>query len=185
MTAARIPDATGRVIDYLRDLGPRWGLPAEACRVHGYLYLVARPVAESELGDTLELNDLVLAEALAWLADYGLIKPAPPGAWRTDRDPWELMVRALEERQRREVGPALDLLRDCRRAALAERGRDRVVAVQIGKLLDLAEDLAAISVQAQRVSPTTLRRMVGLGGLAARFIDRTLGRKDRPQKDRT
>ena len=118
-------------------------------------------------------------EALAWLAEYGLIQNASSGAWRTDSDPWDLMMRALEERQRREVGPALDLLRDCRRAALAERGRDRAVAAQIGKLLELVEELAAINMQAQRLSPRTLRQMVGLGGLAARFLDRTLGRRQR------
>ena len=179
MTTAKMPQAMSRVLDFLRDLGPRWGLPAEACRVHGYLYLITRPTTEAELRDALKLNDTVLGEALAWLTEYGLIKSASSGAWRTDSDPWDLMMRALEERQRREVGPALALLRDCRRVALAERGRDHAVAAQIGKLLELVEDLAAINMQAQRLSPRTLRQMVGLGGLAARFIDRTLGRRQR------
>jgi len=141
-----------------------------------------KPVAEAELGDALALDRVALGIALAWLADFRLI--APVGAadahstiWRTDSDPWDLLLRALEERQRREVGPALDLLRDCRRAALAERGRgDRVVAAQVGKLLALAEDLAAINMQARRLSPRALRHMVGFGGRAARFIDRTLRR---------
>ena len=90
------------------------------------------------------------------------------------------MLRALEERQRREVGPALDLLRDCRRDALAEGRRQRGTVLQIDKLLRLVEDLAAISRQTQRLSSSTIRQMVGLGGLAARAMDRTLGRKVRP-----
>ena len=179
MTAAAKSPAVRRLIDFLGELGPRWGLPAAACRLHGYLYLVARPVTEIELRDSLELDDIALRDASAWLADYRLVERDRAGAWRTDSDPWELMMRALEERRRREITPALDLLRDCQRAALAESGRDRAVAAQIGKLLALAEDLAAIDMQARRLSPRALRQMIGIGGRAARFMDRTFGRRDR------
>jgi DNA-binding transcriptional regulator GbsR (MarR family) len=179
MSGAQASPAMSRVVDFLGALGPRWGLPAEACRIHGYLYLVARPLTEAEIRDALKLSDTALGEALAWLADYRLIERARPDAWRTDSDPWDLMVRALEQRQRREVGPALELLRECHRAALAEGGRQRTAAMQIGKLLRLAEDLAAINTQAGRLSPAAMRQMVGLGARAARFLDRTFGRKDR------
>ena len=177
MTAA--PRALDRVVEFLGELGPRWGLPAEACRVHGHIFLLAKPVTETELREALELSDTALRQALDWLVDYGLVERVRGDAWRTESDPWELMVRALEERQRRELGPALNLLRDCQREALAERGQ-RTVATQVGKLLQLAEDIAAINAQAQRLSPWALRQMIGLGGLAARLVDRTLGRRDRP-----
>jgi DNA-binding transcriptional regulator GbsR (MarR family) len=179
VTRPKIPQALAGVLDFLGDTGSRWGLPAQACRIHGYLYLVVKPVRETELRERLDLNGKIVADALAWLSDYRLIVPAGPGAWRTDADPWQLMMRALEQRQRREIGPALQILRDCQRGALADRDCNRVVGVQIGKLVDLVEDLAAINSQAQRLSPTTLRQAIGLGALASRFIDRTLGRKAR------
>jgi len=172
--------ALERVIAYLAELGTRWGLPAEACRVHGYLYLVARPIAETELREALKLSETALTHVLAWLADYRLVERARGGAWRTGTDPWDLMMRALQERQRREVGPALDLLRDCRRAAQAEAGPSRTVAGQIGKLERLVEDIAAINRQAERLPPAAVRQMVGLGGMAARLLDRTfLNRRER------
>ena len=184
MTLASTSPAMERVVDFLGDLGSRWGLPAQACRVHGYLYLVAKPLTETDLRSELSLSEAALGEALAWLAAYRLIEGTPSDAWRTDGDPWDLMMRALEERQRREVGPALDLLRNCRRAALAEGKHQRTVAAQIDKLTRLVEDLASISSQSQRLSPSTVRQMVGLGGLAARMLDRALGRKE-PPKERT
>jgi DNA-binding transcriptional regulator GbsR (MarR family) len=180
MSGTRQSPALERVIGYLAELGTRWGLPAEACRVHGYLYLVARPVAETELTEALKLSETALGHVLAWLADYRLVQRGRDGAWRTGSDPWDLMMRALQERQRREVGPALDVLRDCRHAALAEAGPSRAVAGQIGKLVRLVEDIAAINKQAERLPPTAIRQMVGLGGMAARFLDRTfLGRRER------
>jgi DNA-binding transcriptional regulator GbsR (MarR family) len=180
VTVAGTSHATERVVDFLGDLGSRWGLPAQACRVHGYLYLSARPFAEAELSAKLNLSESALCEALAWLAEYRLIERTRSDTWRTDSDPWGLMMRALEERRRRELGPARDLLRDCRRAALAEGGHQRTVVSQIEKLLRLFEDLAAIGRQTQRLSPSNIRHLVGLGGLAARVLDRTLGRREHP-----
>ena len=168
-----------RLIDFLAELGQRWGLPAEACRVHGYLYLVAKPVAEAELRRALNLDAAALAAALAWLEDYRLVERDSAASWRTETDPWDLMLRALEERRRRELAAALDLLRDCQRTTMAAEGGEGTVNRQIGKLLALVEDLAAIDMQARRLSPGALRRMVGIGGRAARLIDRTFGLKGR------
>ena len=68
--------ALDRVIDdFLRDLGPRWGLPADACRVHGYPDLVARPIAEADLCAALDPERGALSQAhLAWLVEYRLVE---------------------------------------------------------------------------------------------------------------
>lgn len=179
MRKPALTETIRRLLDFLGELGPRWGLPAEPCRVHGYLYLVARPVREAEMGEALKLDSATLREALSWLSEYRLVDHSPPDAWRTQSDPWELMMQALQERQRREIAPALELLRDCQRTATAETGANRTVGVQIGQLLSLAEDLAAINMQAQRLSPRALRQMVGFGGLAARFMGRALNGGER------
>jgi DNA-binding transcriptional regulator GbsR (MarR family) len=178
VAAAKTSSVVDQVVDLLGGVGARWGLPAEACRVHGYFYLIGKPATAAEVGAALKLNEKTLDEAMAWLADYRLIERTND-AWRTDSDPWELMMRALEERQRREVGPALEVLRECARAAPLHDAGQRTTAAQIGKLLRLIEDLSAISRQTRRLSPSTVRHMVGLGGLAARVLDRTLGRRMR------
>jgi DNA-binding transcriptional regulator GbsR (MarR family) len=167
--------AVDRLIAFLGDLGPRWGLPAEPCCVHGYLYLHARPVSEQEICTALNLDRSAVESALAWLCDYRLVEGTSGGEWRTDSDPWELMVRALDQRRQREAGPALDILRACRSEAAADRDHDPVIYRQIHKLLALAEDLSALDQHARRLSPKTLRQMVGIGGRAARFLDRTFG----------
>jgi DNA-binding transcriptional regulator GbsR (MarR family) len=169
-TKASLPQAMQRLVDFLGELGPRWGLPRDPCRVHGYLYLRARPASEDEIRAALGLGDADWADALTWLKDYRLVEPAPDGMWRTGSDPWELMMRALDERRRREAGPALETLRECRRLALSERPSDPLLRGQIDKLLSLAEDLEAIDAQTRRLSPTALRRLVGVGAGAARLL---------------
>jgi DNA-binding transcriptional regulator GbsR (MarR family) len=172
MTTASASPAVERFVDFVAELGPRWGLPSAPCRVHGYLYLVARPVTEAQLGQALGLESTVVADSLAWLADYRLVDRADD-AWRTRSDPWELMLRALEERRRREITPALDLLHECRRAARSDPQPDHSINTQLDKLVALLEDLAAIDMQARRLSPQTLRQLIGFGGRAARVFNRT------------
>jgi DNA-binding transcriptional regulator GbsR (MarR family) len=169
-------EVVARVTAFLGELGIRWGLPAEPCRIHGYLYLSAKPVDASEIADALALDHKTLQEALAWLKDFRLAERVGGSKWQTNGDPWELLLRALEERQRREVGPALALLRDCQRTVRATEGG--VLRRQIGKLIELAQDFEAIGSQARRLSPAALRRMIGVGGRAARFLDRALGRSN-------
>src|SRR5262249_24803149 len=94
------------------------------------------------------------------------------GLWRTHEDPWDLIIRALEERRRREIGPALDMLRNCARMAAVEGDCDQKIRVKIGKLLSIADDLAAIGMQTGQLSPRALGRLGGFGGQAARLIGR-------------
>ena len=114
-----------------------------------------------------------IAEALTWLTDFRLVTRAD-GSWRTNTDPWELLLRGLEERRRREIDPALDLLRGCQSEMAADAAEGKTASTQIAKMIALVEDLAAIDVQARRLSPQTLRRLVGLGGRVGRLINRTL-----------
>ncbi|HYJ30695.1 MAG TPA: hypothetical protein VEW25_10185 [Allosphingosinicella sp.] len=158
--------AQKRLIAWLGELGERWGLPPNACRVHGHLYFNAAPASAAELAEALGMSRAEIREALAWLGEQALVHEAPPSQWRTSADPWALVTTAFEHRRARELPPALEVLRSSRRDAAG----DPVLARQIGRLLDLVEDLAAIDAQARRLSPATLRSLLGIGGRVARLI---------------
>src|SRR4051812_49270103 len=109
-----------RVIAWLGDLGGRWGLPPDACRVHGHLYLTARAATAGELAPALGMSEAEVGEALTWLQTQGLVDRSEPTRWRTGADPWELVTTSLEHRRARELGPALELLRTSRREAAGD-----------------------------------------------------------------
>ena len=167
---ALTPGALG-IVEWLGQLGPRWGLPAEACRVHGLLFLLARTVPRATIAERLALDPAQVDEALAWLAEDALVQATPAG-WITETDPWMLMMRALEQRRARELAPAHAVLGAWQRESAAE---DPLVAGQVRRLASLVEDLAAIDAGARRLSPAAVRRLVGLGGRASRLVDRALG----------
>jgi len=160
--------AARRLLDWLADVGSRWGLPAEACRVHGWLYLSGRSAAPDEIARSLAMADDEVRAALHWLSERRLADEQANGAWRTGQDPWEMVSRSLEVRRDQELQPALEVLRTSRREAAG----DPLLASRIDRLLTLVDDLAAIDAQARRLSPDTLRRLIGAGGRVARFLDR-------------
>jgi DNA-binding transcriptional regulator GbsR (MarR family) len=175
----RLPEltpATARIVEWLGALGPRWGLPAEPCRVHGLLYLLARPVPAETIAARLALDLAEVTRALEWLANDRLARETPAG-WSTETDPWTLMMHALELRRTRELVPARAVLDAWRRESEHE---DQVVAAQVRRLASLVDDVAAIDAGARHLSPATVRRLVGLGGRASRLIDFAMqGRRGR------
>jgi hypothetical protein len=110
-------------------------------------------------------------EALAWLAEEGLAANSQTG-WTTETDPWTLVMQALERRRSQELAPARAALSTWRQP---KEGEDALVVRQAQRLLDLVEDLAAIDAGTRRLPPAALRRLVGMGGRAARMADRVFG----------
>lgn len=175
MNVGELTPAMRGFVDFFGEAGPRWGLPATACRVHAYLYMLARPCLEIDIAAALSLDEPTLRGALDFLADYQMIASVPAGRWRTSADPWDAMFGGLEARRRREMPQALAVLRDCRAQARSDGATPRLAGLQIAKMLDLAEDLVAIDRQAQRLSPQTLRGLLTMSGRAVKMLDRFLG----------
>jgi hypothetical protein len=164
------------IVEWLADVGARWGLPADACRVHGLLYLVARPLSTDSIGAELSLTTTATGDALGWLAEEELVAGGPEG-WTTPSDPWMVMLQTLEKRRQRELTPAVAVLGPWRHSGHAS---DPLVARQAKRLLALVEDLAAIDAGTKRLSPRTLRRVIGIGGRAARLFGANPSGKGNP-----
>ncbi len=174
MSSGRLSQAVHSFVEYFAALGPRWGLDADACRVHAYLYLLGRAAADQEIASALGFDGIRVNAALAYLAEFRMIDQTG-SLWLTGGDPWDMLVRGLEERRRREIGPALSTLRTSYRTAADDASGDPGIQLRIGKLLTLVEDLAALDGQARRLPPALLRGIVGMSGRAARLVDRAFG----------
>lgn len=161
-----------RLIAYFGELGPRWGLHADTCRAHALLFLTAASLDEAAIADALGLSAEETSIAMRDLAHWRMSEREADGRWSCSGDPWKLLFTAMEERRRREVQPALDVLRECHRDLSADAHAPRVSAQRTGQLLRLVEDLAVIDLQASRLSPATLSRVAALGGTLARLVGR-------------
>ena len=161
-------------IDYFGDLGPRWGVASDTSRANALLYLAGRPLGPSDVAAGLGIPGPTAARALADLRDWGMARAAGDGCWRGGGDPWDLLFRALESRQRREIAPALEALRACKAEAAADGETPGEVGRRIADLLTLIEDLAAINTHSRHLPRNLLPGIVRAAGGASRLIDRVL-----------
>jgi len=168
MSGSPLSPGSIAIIDWLGTLGPRWGLPGEACRVHGLLFLIARPLSASEIVVALAMDELAVQEALTWLSEDRLAVQGPAG-WSTQADPWMLVMQALEVRREREMATAQSVHEAWERS---RQGEDPIVERQARRLFDLVKDVASIEAGARRLSPGTMRTLIGIGGRAARLAGR-------------
>ena len=175
-----LPDAMRHFVEYFAELGPRWGLSGATCRVHALLYLAGGPVGEQEIEAALDLAPEDRAAALKDLAEWKMVRRTDGGRWDAGGDPWELMLAGLEQRRQRELEPAMELLTRCEDEARRDGRTPAGIARRIADMRTLVEDLAAIDLQARRLSPRRMRQMIGLGGRAARVLNRAMpGRQPR------
>jgi len=177
----KLTEPMARFIAHFAELGPRWGLNAETCRAHTLLYLAGRPMTLAEIAQSLGLAEKEARAAIDDLVEWGMARPATGEAWDASGEPWDLLFSALEQRRRREIDPALRMLRECRDAASKDGVTEPGVRSRIARMLSLVEDIAAIDTQSRRLPQSTLIRLVGLGGRAARLLDRALP-TSRPQR---
>ena len=175
MSGTALSLAALRVVDWLGEVGSRWGLPEHACRVHAMLYLAAKPMPATVLPEALGLDAAAVSLALDWLEAHRLVEASPAG-WRTGVDPWALMLQTLETRRTQELGQARIVIDQWNRERHAE---DPLVSRQAARLFDLVEDIAAIDAGTRGLSASTTRRLIGLGGRAARLFGNGIGGRGR------
>jgi hypothetical protein len=161
-----------RFIDYFGDLGPRWGLGQSMCRVHALLFLAGRALRESEIATALQVPEVAARESLAELSQWRMARLLDNDDWETGGEPWDLLFTALQERRRREMEPALRTLLLCRDEMAISADTPPIARTRIDGLLAMMRDLAAIDLQASRVAPASLIRLVSLGGRVARLFGR-------------
>lgn len=170
-----MPDWMRDFTDYFGGLGARWGMDDELCRVHAWLYLMARPVALADMADALSLNGETLDDILLRLEEMGVASRAVDGKWSTGGDPWALLLAGLEQRRREEVPLARATFGRCLEQAKAERASAETTT-RLEAINAMAGDIEALDAQASRLSPERLRQIVGLTGRTARFFNRLGGR---------
>lgn len=116
--------------------------------------------------EVLELSEEVAIEAIEFLSAYQLIWPINAETFGVHGDPWEALMTGLEQRRGRDLPAMRDSLDLCRK----QFAGDNAAVGQVGKLINLVDDMSAIHAQTFRLSPRLLRTMVGFSGRAARMF---------------
>ncbi len=124
------------IINYFEELGPRWGLEPKTCAVHALLYLTRGRLGCEEIAEYLEVDAATSRAAMDDLVEWRMAELSDDGCVYTDGEPWDLLSAGLEERRRREIGPALEAIGGAA-ATSGTDGTPRMTAVRIHQLHEL------------------------------------------------
>ncbi len=159
------------------EMGTRWGVNRSVAQIHALLYLSARPLPADEISQALNIARSNVSNSIRELQGYDLISVTHVlgdrrDHFRAEADPWEIMLRIVEERKKREIDPLLTMLRNCAIEADgdAETGADvkaRIVAMQT-----FLEDVTGWYEQVRRLPRSTLQGVLRLGARIANVIGR-------------
>lgn len=171
------PEAKAFILHW-GEMGTQWGVSRSVAQVHALLYLSDRPIDAEAIVAALGLARSNVSTALKELQGYGIVRRVHVEGDRRDHfvaetDLWEMLMRIVQERKKREIDPTIALLRD-----LAERLRDDKTAPpqvrdRVVRMHEFIGTLGTWYEQVRVLPKPTLVTLMKLGGKIARFIPRS------------
>ena len=163
-----------RFVLHWGEMGARWGVNRSVAQIHALLYITGRPMHAEEIADTLQVARSNVSTSIRELQGWNLVKLVHLAGDRRDHfetstQVWELVRTIVKERQRREIEPTIQVLREL----LNDPGMRREPAeasVRLRETLELLETLTVWSDEMLRLDTDTLRKVLKLGARIKKLV---------------
>ena len=168
------PDAKAFILHW-GEMGTQWGVNRSVAQIHALLYLSDRPIPADEIVDLLALARSNVSTALKELQGYGIVRRVHVEADRRDHflaetDLWEMLMRIVAERKRREVDPTVALLGELATRLSNDSSAPPQVRERIMRMHEFISTLGGWYDQVRTLPKPTLVTLMKLGSKVARFI---------------
>ncbi len=95
-----------------------WGINRTMAQIHALLFVSGQPLEVNEIIQRLGISRGNASMNLRELMDWGIVKRfRRPGdrkdTYVSETEPWEMFIRVVRERKRREIDPTADAIREC------------------------------------------------------------------------
>jgi len=122
-------------------LGSQWGINKTMAQIHAFLMVSAEPVSMEDIMESLKISRGNASMNLRALMDWGIVyKEYKSGERRefftAEKDLDELAVKIARERSKREIKPALKVLKEVSSITAAASEEERHFVAQTSKLYD-------------------------------------------------
>lgn len=168
-----------RFVLHWGEMGTRWGVNRTVAQIHALLYISGRPMHAEEIADTLGVARSNVSNSIRELQGWRLVKLVHIAGDRRDhfetsKQVWELVRTIVSERQRREIAPTIEVLRD----VLADPAISKDPAeakLRLQETLELLETLTAWSDEMLALDTATLMKVLKLGARIKKLLGRGPG----------
>ena len=165
-----------RFVLHWGEMGTRWGVNRTVAQIHALLYISGRPMHADEITDTLEVARSNVSNSIRELQGWGLVKLVHLSGDRRDHfetstHVWELLRTIVRERQRREIFPTIEVLREL--LADPALSKDSSEArLRMRETLELLETLTSWSDEMLKLDTETLTKVLKLGARIKKLLGR-------------
>jgi DNA-binding transcriptional regulator GbsR (MarR family) len=114
----RLNQARSEFVAQWGAMGTQWGINRTMAQIHALLMTVTEPLSTDEVMEELEISrgnaHSNLKELVAWgLVRIVLKKGERREYFEAEKDVWKIFITVARERKKREIEPALEVLRRC------------------------------------------------------------------------
>jgi len=175
-----LDSTTQKFILHWGEMGSRWGINRTIAQIHALLYISPEPLTADEISDTLDIARSTVSTGLRELQTWNVVKVIHVLGDRRDHfevlgDVWEMFRAVLNERKRRELDPALEVLRETI-AELEQNGNgDNATREKMAEMLDIFETATKLYEQVDRLSTATLVKIAKSGDLVNKALNLVSG----------
>jgi len=174
-----------RFVLHWGEMGTRWGVNRTVAQIHALLFITGRPMHAEELVDTLGVARSNVSNSLRELQGWNLVRLVHVDGDRRDHfetsvEVWELLRTIVRERQRREIAPTMQVLREL--LADPALAKDPAAArLRMRETLELLDTLTAWSDEMLKLDTATLTKVLKLGAKIKKLIssEPTAGERSR------
>ncbi|AOH84908.1 ArsR family transcriptional regulator [Sphingomonas panacis] len=168
------PDAKAFILHW-GEMGTQWGVSRSVAQVHALLYLSDRPIDAEAIVESLGLARSNVSTALKELQGYGIVRRVHVEGDRRDHfvaetDLWEMLMRIVQERKKREIDPTIALLGDLAERLKGDTTAPAQIRERVVRMHEFIGTLGTWYEQVRVLPKPTLVTLMKLGGKVARFI---------------
>jgi DNA-binding transcriptional regulator GbsR (MarR family) len=171
-----LDSTTQKFIVHWGEMGSRWGINRTIAQIHALLYISPEPLTAETISETLGIARSTVSTGLHELQSWGVVKVIHLLGDRRDYfevigDVWEMFRAVLAERKRREIDPALGVLRETV-AELEQNGnKDLPTQEKMTEMLDVFETISHLYDQADKLSTATLVKIAKSSETVSRILN--------------
>ena len=168
------------------EMGTHWGVNRSIAQIHALLYLSDRPLHAEEITEQLALARSNVSGGLKELQSFDLVRRVHVEADRRDHflaetDPWEMLMRIVAVRKRREFDTTIETLAGLDEALRYDTSAPAHVRERIGTLYGFMREMSGWYSEVLALPRSTLVTLMRLGGRIARFIPSS---REKPREPR-
>lgn len=157
------------------EMGSRWGINRTVGQVYALLMVCEQALHAEEIMAALKISRGNVSMALKELQSWQLIKVQHVPGERKEYfcvagDVWDMGLRILDERRKREVDPTLSVLRDLLMANV-NAPEDKFAQGKMQEIHDLLEMISQWSRELQGMSPAKLQMLMQLGAGVGKILE--------------